>query len=559
MMCRAIPDYIAAASRSVLLACAPVSVSGVLQAIEQRCGVGVARSFYWLDRDRPGVLLVECASSMRAAGRLSQLPGFARSVVSRGPAFRVCSDRLRWPAAVGADTHVDELQRLHPTLQLQKSTHLSRRVLLSQLAACASVDEQVALLFKQTRPSYADLLARFVLSDSVEEVLCHYRPGTKVRAFGSAANGLGSSNSDLDIVIKLGAEINPDLRSMLDTPHAVTDDSSSNSHSGYKKTRLLGRLSKTTLGNPSSLLLSSNEQLQPIFLSVLRHLLNRLDPVGFKRAKIFPALIPILHVPKVDVLGVGLDVSCAFNNCHSVHQNQYHDGILMAELLRLLGSCVRELHTCIVTLKFIARRAEITRVGPSPGWTNFKLTALFIHFLQVHGYAPTFEQLLCWNRSSHSVPPDNIFPPLPSMTPLLQRFCEYIPTLNPANSIISLRHGCVLPRTSCSAQLESSSHPSDAAADGGGGDCGSVIDLSMTDQNYLVCPNPVRPCQNVLRGVTEAKWFALVHLCEHWRTHALRHNTTPATTPWGLLALQPVQPPRLASGEAQTSSSIACA
>ncbi|THD23796.1 Peptidyl-prolyl cis-trans isomerase 3 [Fasciola hepatica] len=395
----------------------------------------------------------------------------------------------------------------------------SKKHINSQLMQCSSITEQASVLHNMTRLTHPEILARFIVSDSFQEVLSFIRPDTEVSIFGSAVDGLGASSSDLDLVINVSAKVSPSLS------HIVPFE--------YRRRPYPNAEFPLV---PS--LLVPNANLRPRFLSLLRRLFTLLDPLGFHHARIFPGRIPILHVPRFSLLGVGLDVSCVFKGLSEVHGTvHFHDGRTMASLMRMLALCVPEFPQCISVLKFISRRSELTRQGPSPKFTNFKLTVLFIHFLQAHNYAPSFARLITLCNELANLPPENSLQmddliPVPSIDVLLEQFFTYIPTINPSHFVLSLSAGHLIPRVTAK-PFEPCSKISTPFPDS---EDLNILNDSYTDNDYLICPNPVHPCHNMLRGIDEADWTLFVSTCEHWLKALRTYPQGPS--PWGLLALR---------------------
>lgn len=542
-------NYTSLAKRCVLLNCAPFAVSRLLTLFERHCG-SPQNVFYWPEKERKGVLLIEAESTDALHSGLPHIPGFTHlntGVLGPGtesesgpielPPFRLCSDPSRW-FCPSTKTGPSESPRFMDSKLSLQSGWPSSKYLYKQLMQCSSIAAQASALHKLTRLTHPEILARFVVSDSFEEVLSFIRPCTEVSIFGSAVDGLGSSSSDLDLVINVGAKVSSSLSHI--TPFE------------YRR---------RPYSNPDFPLIPSllvpNIKLRTHFLTLLRRLFTQLDPLGFHGAKIFSGRIPILHVPRFNLLGVGLDVSRVFDGLQEVHQTvDFHGGRTMAALMRVLATYVPEFPQCISVLKFISRSTELTRQGPHPGFTNFKLTILFVHFLQAHSYAPPFDRLspLLNNVSDHSCRKparmDSLIP-VPTVDMLLEQFFTYIPTINPSHFLLSLRAGQLIPRVMTNPVLETCLH---AETDLPDEKHSNVVVDAYGGQDYLVCPNPIHPCHNMLRGINEAEWTHFVSLCEHWLKILRTYRQGPS--PWGLLALKkcPVTITRPVEASTQTSA-----
>ncbi|KAF8569252.1 hypothetical protein P879_03776 [Paragonimus westermani] len=501
--------YLSAAKRSVLLACAPLSVPRLLTSIERCCGPP-KHVFYWPKKERMGVLLVEMESEEQVNHKLSRIPGFPH-IASMLPSsdrpfahklqlstFRLCSDLSRWPVLHRSSHPVVDPLSFLPRDVVPLNPVVSPRRLTAKLRASDTFYDQVSVLFNATRLTYPDLLARFVVCDSIQDLLASVRLNTEISVFGSAVDGLGSISSDLDLVIRLGSEIAPEVA---DFPPCTS-----------MTPRSFGMGSTVSI---YSALLAPESKLKPVFLSVLRRLLTRLDPLGFHDAKVFPGRIPILHIDKFKLLGVGLDISRVFTDSSSRRKLHFHDGLQMGLLLRALGIFVPEFPKCITVLKFLSRQSGLTREGPSPGLTNFKLTVLFVHFLQSHGYAPSFDRLAMLVDSNALEVSAEELRPFPSIHILLRQFFDYIPTLNPSDFILSLRAGRALPRNTSAPTVEPGVrfHTMEFIQSETTTEHEAV---SVTDSSFVVCPNPIHPCQNILHGVDEEDWAHLTATCAHW-------------------------------------------
>ncbi|TPP55769.1 PPIase [Fasciola gigantica] len=522
-------NYASLAKRCVLLNCVPLGVPRLLALFERHCG-SPKNVFYWPEKERKGVLLIEAGSTEALHHGLSHILGFVRltagsvgaGVGNTGPIelppFRLCSDPSRWPAPLRKTSLNESKLFADSKLNLQCGWP-SKKHITSQLMQCSSITEQASVLHNMTRLTHPEILARFIVSDSFQEVLSFIRPDTEVSIFGSAVDGLGASSSDLDLVINVSAKVSPSLS------HIVPFE--------YRRRPYPNAEFPLV---PS--LLAPNANLRPRFLSLLRRLFTLLDPLGFHHAKIFPGRIPILHVPRFSLLGVGLDVSCVFKGLSEVHGTvHFHDGRTMASLMRMLALCVPEFPQCISVLKFISRRSELTRQGPSPKFTNFKLTILFVHFLQAHNYAPSFARLITLCNELANLSPENSLQmddliSVPSIDVLLEQFFTYIPTINPSHFVLSLSAGHLIPRVTAK-PLEPCSKISTPFPDS---EDLNVLNDSYTDNDYLICPNPVHPCHNMLRGIDEADWALFVSTCEHWLKALRTYPQGPS--PWGLLALR---------------------
>ncbi|CAL8096195.1 unnamed protein product [Calicophoron daubneyi] len=525
---------VAAAQRSVLFACAPVSLPFLVKQFERYCdGERLKHAFYWPHQDRTGVALLEADSKESLQTALSRLSAHHRTNV-RGahlvgasgqtiqlPFFRICSDPSCWPAESSGSSQPNDVQGFLHSRSVRSDViinqpPISARSLYKKLLCCTTISDQTSTLFQSTRMTYPDLLARLVIPGYIEEVLRSICPDARVSIFGSAINGLGSSSSDLDLVVHVDSKAFPTFVEFISA--------------GWNRSNSKGPIGYTKLGQRVTL--------QPFFLSLLRRLLRRVDPLGFHKAELFRGYIPILHLHKFGLLGTGVDISCTFDQSASPLKQSFHSGCLMDELLRAFTVCVPDFPKYISILKFIARNAKLTRDGPSYTFTNFKLTVLFINFLQTCGYAPPFEQLVSIWESVTTDPDKNpiisTLIPLPSLEVVLEQFFTYVITLNPSHFTLSLRSGRLYPR---SKGLEPVLivHPSSAV------DFQDTMYEPKHDSDYVLCPNPIDPNRNMLHGIGEDEWSEFVRICDNW-VKILHIASSPVSSSkaekWGLLALE---------------------
>ncbi|VDQ13146.1 unnamed protein product [Trichobilharzia regenti] len=452
-----------------------------------------------------GTLLIESPSSESLQYTLSRLLSFnhtyfttnpqSKKDMFRLPIFRICSDPNIWPV----ENIMKYLSYEYPSELFAKanlSIHQyipSSKEIIEILMSCESFDEQVSALYNVNCLTEQDILARFILCDSIEEILCCLFPDTKVSIFGSVINGLGSVNSDIDLVVELPANFK-DIKHFSNNNEQMTD--------------------KSMPINPNVLLLDPGV-LKDRFLSFLQFMLRRLDPLGFKQTRIYTGRIPILHVDQINVFKTGLDISWCVNNT-TFNTTSSHCGVKMAEILRLLTLCVPGIQKAITMLKYIARELCLTRDGPNPEFTNFKLITLFINFLQsfIDNWVVLYNDDdvdTCSASDIHSYFCD--LNPLPSMDVILDKFLSHICSLKPDEVIIDLRNGCLTSRSE--SQCNNAAH-------------------SIT--HFILCPDPTRPRHNIWSGISEKHWRAFVQICCLLQEKIKVNQHKKVDCKWGILA-----------------------
>ncbi|CAH8583917.1 unnamed protein product [Schistosoma curassoni] len=424
----------------------------------------------------------------------------------RLPMFRINSDPSIWPvenvAKYSSYQYPGKLC-VKANLSIRPSVPSSKEM-TSILMSCQSFDDQVSTFYHLTRLTELDILARFVLSDSIEEILGFIFRGTKVSIFGSVLNGLGSVSSDVDLVVKLPLNYD-NLQYLRDTkPNYLTSD--------LYRTKIIS-LDPDCLKNR--------------FLSFLQMMLKKLDPLGFKYSRIYTGRVPIIHLDQIRVLEVGLDISSLTKSPLMNNGESKHCGTKMAEILHFLTLCIPEIPKSVALIKYLARELRITRNGPSPGFTNFKLISLFINFLQVSNYAPSFIRLQSLIKNSITLDSTSAFSahthfpdlnPFPSIEDLLSNFLVYVCSIKPCDIIIDLRNGCLTPRLE-STGTEYTDH------------------VIPHRKHYVLCPDPTYPQCNIWSGINEDHWSSFVQICRALQDTLKMQCNKNENSKWGLLAL----------------------
>lgn len=491
--------YQECARRCVCLAVAPVSLPGVL-ALFRQASADLERAYYW--RKGGGLLLLQSCSKKSLKSALLRIRSYPRAFLPiigaenkpdrfSLPPYRVCSDPSIWPASGYHNKDFDDFVEMQPA---PPSTATLETLMLNQ----DSVAAQMQALVCTTSLTHASRLVRFTFADSLLEVLDAVRPGTTVYPFGSAINGLGTHISDLDIVIDLGLKIPPQLRefSQLYSKEVINFHQNSSTRGLVIMQDLLGYHGQTNYHT----------------LTPIRLLLNRLDPLSATGSRVLPGRTPIINFGRHRCLGLGIDIS------HNAGSGQTTRDVLHAAYwMRSLANQVPVFPFLVNTLKYLMRGAGITHHGPSFGFTNYKLIALLVSFLQTSvSQAPALEYLLLDDEKSI---PENLFIPLedqlhcPSEAPeLLREFFVFLRCLDPQQSMLCLRSGRILPRLQ-----------------------------GKSSEQFLHLPNPLLPERNITHGIDANLWrdllTASVFMEQELDLTSKGRSPTKSSTPWGLPAL----------------------
>ena len=483
--------YLQCARRCVCLTVAPTCLPRVINLFREISG-GLERAYYW--QKGSGLLLVQSHSFFALQKALKHIRIFPRTYLpildAAGnvdrftlPLYRVCSDPSIWPVASTSETFDMNLVQFQPDSPTPSALE---RLLLQQ----NSLLEQMQVLVDYTTLSHPFRLALFTFSDSLAEILGTIRPGSLVYPFGSAVNGLGSNYSDLDVAMKLGLAVPSRLREFAQ----LCSKSIANLHR-HPSTYGLSIMQE---------LLGYNGQANYHILTPIRHLLNRLDPLTASCSRVLPGRTPIINYTRHRCLGVGVDVSrCSDTSTRLVLHAAYWMQSLVTQVPVFLY--------LVSAFKFLMRAVHITHHGPSFGFTNYKLTALLISFLQaIVGQAPALEYLLLSEEESITERlfiPIESHPPCPADAPeLLREFFTFLRTLHPEKTTFCLRSGRILSR-----------------------------ECQITQGSFLHCPNPLMPEWNITHGISEEIWSNFLNVIEHMEQALL--VSEPRSGIWGLPAL----------------------
>ncbi len=484
--------YLECARRCVCLKVAPASLPHVLSIFHQTSSE-LERAYYW--QNGGGLLLLQSRSNEALRKALKRIRHYPRAYLPiKGPSYqldrfplppyRVCSDPSVWPAS-GVPTQFDDIVQIQPSPPSPKSL---KKLLLKQ----ESVAGQMQALVNATALTHPSRLARFTFADSLLEVLNAVRPGSSVYPFGSAINGLGTNSSDLDIILELGLGMPPKLRKFADLyPKEVVNFHQNPSTKGLAITQELcgytGQANYRTL-------------------TPVRMLLNRLDPLSAAGSRVLPGRTPIINYARHKCIDLGVDISWS-----SASDDTTRLVLHAAYWMRSLVTQVPVFPFLAAALKYLMRGAHVTHHGPAFGYTNYKLTALLVAFLQAGvRQAPALEYLLLDESTSI---PKNFFIPneerstCPSDAPeLLREFFTFLRSLNPQKTTICLRSGRILPREN----------------------------NSLSGEQFLYCPNPLLPERNITHGIDASLWDDLLAVTDRMEG-AL--GETRSAADWGLPAM----------------------
>lgn len=490
-------QYLILARRCVCLSIAPASLPCVLSALRS-VNAELEQAYFWRKGGwgSSGLLLLQSTSSTSLSQALLKLHNYPRQSISftqpitntishfNLPPYRVCSDPSIWAVACQSDScHFKDILKVEPKT-------LTADALETHLLSQESIVGQMECLVSATALTHPQRLLRFTFSDSLQEVVSRFRPGTTVFPYGSAINGLGAHSSDLDLVMHLGLDVAPELAETA----LFYQSQELSSHPSPRAFSIMEGFLRYTGQN-------SYRTLSPI-----RLLLGRLDPISGRRTRIFPSRVAIINYTRHQCLGVGIDI------CH-----ESIGGLRTAYLMRIFATQVPVFPFLAFTLKHIMRAAHITQHGPSPGITSFKLIALLIHFLQASGSAPPLEYLLEKEEQNNEVIAHRLFIPIEErMTcpeeaaDLLKEFCMYLRDLKPDEITMCLRSGRILPRTDV-----------------------------LASNHFVHCPDPVNPQRNITHGINEPAWEKLMLIFDHIHS-VLSYQSKPVGEkgrPWGLTAM----------------------
>ncbi|XP_017872212.1 PREDICTED: poly(A) RNA polymerase, mitochondrial [Drosophila arizonae] len=221
---------------------------------------------------------------------------------------------------------------------------LSHEALKELLRGAAGIDQQLNLLYEQTRLNELGVRMRFIAALQVEQAISGMFPDALAQPFGSSVNGFGKMGCDLDLILRFDGK----------TPGTDQD-------SQREASRLIYH-TKENLSNGRS-----QTQRQMECIGDMLHLF--LPGVCHVR-RILQARVPIIkyHHEHLD-----LEIDLSMSNL---------TGFFMSELLYMFG----EMDPRVRPLTFCVRRwaQSCGLTNPSPGrWiTNFSLTCLVMFFLQ---------------------------------------------------------------------------------------------------------------------------------------------------------------------------------
>ncbi|XP_054153143.1 poly(A) RNA polymerase, mitochondrial-like [Oppia nitens] len=198
-----------------------------------------------------------------------------------------------------------------------------------------------------------DLKLRFYIISQLEQYICQsYFKSYHILPFGSSIAGLGTPNSDLDLVL---------------TPRQVSDPTQSSREDDRQR-------------------LKSN-------LNLIADLLQYSIPYYSHFSRILSARVPIVKFG-FDLAPIDIDLSIELSP-HSVHSGVYMSAFL--NYCIRLNPCVRDL---ILFLRLWAKQHKLLKPKNWSthliynGFTSFQLTSLVIYFLQIQNILPPMSHFM---------------------------------------------------------------------------------------------------------------------------------------------------------------------
>ncbi|CAG2181128.1 unnamed protein product, partial [Oppiella nova] len=227
-----------------------------------------------------------------------------------------------------------------------------------------------------------DLKLRFYIISQLEQYICHtFFKNHQILPFGSSIAGLGTPNSDLDLVL---------------VPNKLSED----------------QLSK-----------EGDRQRLTTNLNLIADLLQHSVPYYSHFSRILKARIPIIKFG-FELAPIDIDLSIEISP-HSVHSGVYMSAYLNHCIL--LHPCVRDL---ILLLRVWAKQHKLLKPKNWSthivynGFTSFQLTALVIYFLQKQEIVPPMRQFLSHTSDRFILSRRDV-----STLELLSEFLEFVLSL----------------------------------------------------------------------------------------------------------------------------------
>lgn len=516
--------YKEVARRCVLLACSLYSVKNVALMFKNQCGK-LNRVVFWPGNksSMQSHLLIEANSYEALVYGLNKIKKFrciygnVDESEQNATFFRLSSNPSLWSINHSKSIGLDIESLNADGIVVQKN--LSNKKVLQNLLSCNSIEAQASLFVNSTDLSKSDIVSRFVLIDNIEELMSSIFPNIQVSLYGSFGSGLSSIYSDLDFSIGLKTNANLNKPESEFFPKFI-----------------------------NNVKLNDSDYLKHYFLHFFKKLMCYLDPLGFKQSKLHLGYVPIFHLAKYSLLGISLDISRSIDFDVGRDVSNFDNGSQILSLFRLFAHCLPNFKHSIVCLKFIASRMNLTR--PHSPLTNFKLTILFIHCLQLNDHIPPFKTLLPLmdegmkndDRFNFDMMDNHTFcdqfnvQPIPSLDLIFYRFITYILELNTKNSVLDLLLGKITTR---SVYFDSFSNRLT--------ELGFVCENDNRNEpndyifrHHITCPNPFNPASNILTGVDQHVWNNLITVCLFWKQCLDYHSKpTPSscTQKWGLVAM----------------------
>ncbi|CAG9101584.1 unnamed protein product [Plutella xylostella] len=290
--------------------------------------------------------------------------------------------------------------------------------LFEGLTTCASVSDQIQMLYDQTVLNDVGVRLRYMVARQLEVIFASLYSNIAIRPFGSSVNGFGKMGCDLDLV----------LTNVL--PEEMSDP----------QKRLVYHEKKCEGGrNPWQR-----------HMELVAELLELRVPGAGRVTRILNARVPIVKYTHEFT-----DVECdlCYNNM---------SGVYMSELLWLFGSLDPRVRPLCFVVRRWAHTAGLTSPHPGRWITNFPLTLMVLFFLQQTtkegAVLPPLKYLVqragkedvriaednlncTFLRDMNKLPPDTYSQNTASLETLLVQFFEFYAQFDFQDKAISINEG----------------------------------------------------------------------------------------------------------------------
>uniref|UniRef100_A0A1A9WCN3 Poly(A) RNA polymerase, mitochondrial n=1 Tax=Glossina brevipalpis TaxID=37001 RepID=A0A1A9WCN3_9MUSC len=235
-----------------------------------------------------------------------------------------------------------ELNKLPSLCTVDGSLSLEQTELNALIRGASNIDEQLSLLYQNTKLNDLGVRLRFLAAFQVQQALYGMFPLANAIPFGSSVNGFGKMGCDLDLILRFDQEYKRKSQK-------------------YEESRLVFHTKQNFTNGRSQTqrqMESIGDMLQ-LFLPGICHV-----------RRILQARVPII---KYHHEHLNLEIDLSMSNL---------SGFYMSELLYMFGEFDERVRPLTFCIRRWANACGLT--NPSPGrWiTNFSLTCLVIFFLQ---------------------------------------------------------------------------------------------------------------------------------------------------------------------------------